>query len=219
MEGWKVVDIYNAKLSDILPPSIKDDKKIRALAAAITKEMQGISSDMKLVLMFSRIDELDSEVVDILAHQLHVDFYDSTLSLESRRELVKTAIGAHRYKGTPWAIEQVASIVFKNSSVREWFEYGGEPHHFRIETEQLIFEPGDLAKFRRLVEGVKRKSSWLDDIVFKIVASTIEVNVSAKKFRVDYFVCNTFYPDEIVVNAPSLPVFVAPGMPMFTATE
>ncbi|WGV57779.1 phage tail protein I [Brevibacillus brevis] len=214
-----MIDIYNISLLDILPDSLKNDKDMVAMAKAFTPELQSLSQETKLCMLLKMIDHLSSELVDHLAWEMLVDFYDQTLPLESRRELVKTAIGAHRYKGTPWAIEQVASIVFKNSSVREWFEYGGEPHHFRIETEQLVFAPGDLAKFRRLVEGVKRKSSWFDDIVFKIIASTIRVDISTKSFIVDYFVCNTFYPNEIVVNAPSLPVFVAPGMPMFTATE
>ncbi|MFA4137696.1 MULTISPECIES: putative phage tail protein [unclassified Brevibacillus] len=50
-------------------------------------------------------------------------------------------------------------------------------------------------------------------------APTIFIKLRNASFQVDYFVCNTFYPNEIVVNAPTLPVFVVPGMPMFTATE
>ncbi|WP_312117968.1 phage tail protein I [Brevibacillus reuszeri] len=217
-----MINLFDISLLDIMPDSLKQDPDMVAMAKAFTPEIQTLSQETLLCLLESQIEHVSSDLIDHLAYERHVDFYDAELPLEVRRLLVKNSLAWHRHKGTPWAVEQLVSTVFQNSVVREWFEYEGLPHHFRIETEQLEFRTGELAKFRRLIESVKRKSSWLDDIVFKIKAGTIRVGISVQNFSVDYLVCNTFYPNEdgeIVVSAPTTPVFVTPGMPMFTAID
>ncbi|TGV01264.1 phage tail protein I, partial [Mesorhizobium sp. M00.F.Ca.ET.186.01.1.1] len=129
-----MVDIYSVSLADILPENLKADPQVQALAEAITPELQVIAQAINECLLLPRLDELPEDIVDLLAWQYHVDFYDSSLPLEKKRELVKQANTTHRYKGTPWAIDKVVSTAFDEAVVSEWFEYGGEPGYFKVTT-------------------------------------------------------------------------------------
>ncbi|TEB13354.1 phage tail protein I [Pelotomaculum propionicicum] len=161
-------DIYTISLLDLLPQSLKGDPDVEALAKALDPELQAVSAAIIECVLLPRVDELPEEVVDYLAWQLHVDFYDPNYSLAVKRTLVKQSIPRHRKKGTPAAVEELATTVFGSARVIGWYEYGGDPYRFRVITgnEQVVL--GDrYAEFVNALESVKRKSAWLDDILFE----------------------------------------------------
>ncbi len=162
-----MADLYTVSLLDILPDNLKADPQVQALAEAITPELQAIARAIDECLFLPRLDELPEDVVDLLAWQYHVDFYDTSLSLEQKRRLVKESFQWHKRKGTPWAVEQVVSIVFPGAKVAEWFDYGGDPYHFRVETEQPLTESTDIDRLIRLINATKNLRSWLDNITIK----------------------------------------------------
>ena len=51
-------DIYSVNFADYLPETLKRDPKMKALAAAVTEQMLGVSGEIDNVLIYSRIDEL-----------------------------------------------------------------------------------------------------------------------------------------------------------------
>ncbi len=57
---------------------------------------------------------------------MHVDFYDSSLSLEVKKQMVKNSLKWHRIKGTSAAVSDVVKTVFGRSWIEEWFEYSGK---------------------------------------------------------------------------------------------
>jgi len=67
-------DITQIKLIDLVPPSIRDDQKVQAAAAAIDKELQAVTANISQTILIARIDELSEPVLDLLAWQFHVDF-------------------------------------------------------------------------------------------------------------------------------------------------
>ena len=67
---------------------------------------------------------LDSTLIDILAWQMHVDFYDHTQPLTTRRELVFNSIQWHHRKGTVALLQEVLDFFFPGgATIQEWFEY------------------------------------------------------------------------------------------------
>lgn len=80
-----MIDIYNVKLLDIIPPNLKHDPDIIAASKAIDNEFSMVVTKAKECIILPRIDELDSDIIDILAWEMHVDFYDPTLPLDTRR--------------------------------------------------------------------------------------------------------------------------------------
>lgn len=160
-------DLQSVSLLDILPPNLLADKKINAAARALDDELQKITAATRNALLLPRLDELSEEVIDLLAWQWHVDFYEPIgMDIETKRRLIKNSIAWHRIKGTPAAVEQVVSAVFDTSHVQEWFEYGGKPYHFKVITEDVTTDPNVLARMRRAINAAKNTRSWLETIEF-----------------------------------------------------
>ncbi len=159
--------LNDVQLKSIAPPSISHDENIQALCDTIDIKLREIIEATRLVLLLPRLDELPEEIVDELAWQYHVDFYNNRLPLDRKHTLVRQAIDDHRIKGTPAAVERVVTAAFQSGKVIEWFEYGGEPYHFKV---TLIKEPlTDIRTIDGLVDAiyqVKNTRSWLDGVSF-----------------------------------------------------
>ena len=160
--------IYDTDFSKFLPEALQHDPKMVALAKAATEEALKVSGGIDNVLIYSRIDELPEALVDILAYDLHVDWYDYSYPLEAKRDIVKNSVKVHKKMGTKYAIEKALGALFPESEVEEWFEYEGEPGHFHIVcdvTNQRI--SASLADIIRAVNMYKRLSAHLDDVTYQ----------------------------------------------------
>ena len=139
-------ELQSTSLLDILPENLLADAQIYAAARALDDELQKVTAATRDALILPRIDELSEEVVDLLAWQWSVDFYDELKSLEEKRNAVKQSIAMHRIKGTRRAVELALHMVYTSGEVSEWFEYGGRPYYFRvrfIEPENIRTEDVD----------------------------------------------------------------------------
>ena len=162
-----IKDIESVSLLDILPSSILTDPQIAAAAKALDTELQAVTNATVETLHLPRLDELPESVVDLLAWQWHVDFYEPIgMDIDTKRRLVKESIAWHRMKGTPAAIEAVASAAFDKTTVKEWYEYGGKPYYFKIVTEDVTTDKDILNRLRRAIDSVKNVRSWLEEIEF-----------------------------------------------------
>lgn len=160
-------DLQSVSLIDILPPNLLADEQINAAAQALDDELQKVTAAIRETLILPRIDELPEAVVDLLAWQLHVDFYDELKSLAEKRNAVKQSIAMHRIKGTRMAVELALHMVYESGEVREWFEYGGRPYYFRvrfIRPETIRTE--DVDRVIRIIYAVKNTRSRLESIGF-----------------------------------------------------
>ena len=122
-------------LKDIIPSSISGDKNIQAILRAIDPELQEVSQNIREAFIVSRINELPENVIDLLAWQWHVDFYEPELPIETKRELVLDSIRWHRKKGTKAAIKSALEKLNFVPTIKEWFEpelEGTEPHSFSV---------------------------------------------------------------------------------------
>lgn len=154
-------------LQEIAPPSINRDKNVQAICAAIDAEMRKLARQTELVLLLPRLDELPEELVDELAWQYHVDFYDYSADLTKKRNLVRQAIAWHKRKGTPAAVEEVCTAAFKTAKVFENWEYGGEPYHFQVRLiEEGIPNQVVIDSLIRVINETKNTRSWLDGLSF-----------------------------------------------------
>ncbi|WP_170932735.1 phage tail protein I [Desulfosporosinus sp. FKB] len=159
-----MIDIYSVSVLDLLPPNLKQDPDMIAASKAVDSEFTLVVNEVQDCIILPRIDELESDLVDLLAWELHVDFYDAELPVETRRALVKNSVQAHRLKGTPAAVEMVASTVFGRCSLDEWFNYGGNPYFFRVNVEasQQGASQSNLTKLESLINEYKNTRSWLE---------------------------------------------------------
>lgn len=159
-------DIYQIDFTQTFPTALQHDPKMIALAKSLAAELLTVSGHMEDVLIYSRFDQLPEELVDILAYDMHVDWYSYEDPLDVKRQTVKNSVKVHKRMGTKYAIETAIQAFFPGGTVQEWFDYGGEPHHFQI-TIPLPggITPEILEDLKRRVWHVKRLSSWLDTII------------------------------------------------------
>ncbi len=158
-------DIYNTKLLDLIPPNLRSDPDIIAASQAVDREFTALVNSIKNVLTFANVDGATSDVVDNLASELRVAFYDSTLDLTTRRELVKNALLYNMIKGTPAVIENLATTLFGDAQVEEWFDYGGQPYHFRVLTVNSAVTNELADQFNDAVNAVKNLRSVLEAVI------------------------------------------------------
>lgn len=151
-------------MRDLLPPNFKHDPDAIAASAAVAPDYHRLYALAGQAVVLANIGNLAEEWLDLLAADMHVDYYDITLPIEKKQELVRQSIPMHRKKGTPWAVEELIRIVFGEGHVEEWFEYGGEPYYFRVYSTNKLATPEDARKFRVALESVKNLRSALEGI-------------------------------------------------------
>ena len=125
-------DIYSIDFTRSLPPVLKDDPKMIALARTIAEQLQVTARQIEKNIIYARIDELDEQTLDVLAYDLHVDWYDYSYPIEVKRQTIKDSVKVHRKLGTKYAVETALGAVYPGTKVQEWFEYGGKPYTFRV---------------------------------------------------------------------------------------
>lgn len=213
-----MIELEKIYLKDIMPSNLLNDNNVKEAASAIDKELQVTAEEIKYCLLLSRLSELNNETVDALAWQFHVDFYDDSLPIDIKRNLVRKSIDWHRRKGTPYAVQEVVSAILKGAQIQENWEYGGEAYHFKV---SLITGPmANSDTITRLVKAInqtKNTRSWLDGVEFTrcadlniVLRATVmlhkEINVGIKEFQVPDMTsvlnmrCANFIYKEVIVD-------------------
>lgn len=152
----------------ILPPVLKKDDGFAALGKIIAEQLAKNRELTDKALIYPAIDKLDEPVLDALAYDLNVPWYDYEGGLESKRSTIRECLQIHQYKGTKYAVRAALEGVYENVRVREWFEYGGEPYHFKV---TIYDSGGDAEKRGRVLAKIKyykNLRSVLDETEFII---------------------------------------------------
>lgn len=159
--------IYETNLPKILPSSISNDIEVQNVATAIEGNLNLASRLIPLASIYARIDKLSEDVLDILAWQFHMDVYDDSANVETKRQFIKTAIQYHKYKGTVWALKEAVRNTAAQCEVLEWFEYKGKPYHFKLSTYDVIDSLEDWESLIQAAKDAKNVRSWLDGIQYR----------------------------------------------------
>ena len=166
--------IYDTDFSKIFPNVLQKDESMMAIAEVATEKLLEISNSIDKVLIYANIDKLPGEILDILAYDMHVDWYDETYPVEAKREVIKSSVTVHKKMGTKYAVEKALRAVHPASCIEEWFEYGGNPYCFRIICDTT--ESKVQANYEEIVNTVniyKRLSAHLDSVTYQAHATML----------------------------------------------
>lgn len=147
-----------------LPSVLQNDPNMQALAASIACELEQLAKNVRLAQLYTRIDELDETMLDALAGDFKVDWWRPEATLEEKRSALKASWYVHKHLGTKSAIETAVADYLGSGKVEEWFEYGGQPHHFRVASENNTAIITNYDAFMAVLEVVQRRSSVLEHI-------------------------------------------------------
>ena len=151
-----------------LPDALRNDESMAALAESIAGVLADRPGEIRNLLIYSRIDQLPEDLLDILAHDFKVDWWDGDYSLEEKRRTLKDSWRVHRMLGTKAAVETAISAIYPDTQVSEWWEYGGKPYHFKLLID-ATYEDVDPVRHQRVIDRVafyKNLRSVLDEVEY-----------------------------------------------------
>ncbi len=147
------------------PPVLTRDRSITALGRVMASAMVRLMGETDLTRIYANIGALPEALLDILAYDFKIDWWDPNYPVETKRALFQDGWRVHRLLGTPEAVNLVIRAVFGEGRMTDWYEYGGEPYHFRVEANNTGVAGDDwIGYFMRLLATVKRLTSCLDGI-------------------------------------------------------
>lgn len=170
MSGGGGMTLQTLDFARLLPQFMRDDPAIKGMAAAINSIIPGLSRSVKRLSTWDIIDELTETELDELAWELNILWYDKAAPIATKRQLVKDSDRVYRHLGTKWAVENVIRAYFGDGKIEEWFEYGGQPGHFRVVSSNPSLNAEKITEFMALLGSVKRHSSHLDVITINLAA-------------------------------------------------
>jgi len=150
----------------LLIPKLHEDKKLSAVEELFKEIFTNLLNKAPLTQIYTRIDALPEEALDLLAWQFHIEGYELAQTTEEKRNLIKSAIELHRYKGTKYAIKKVLEALNLQGRIWEWFEYGGQPYRFKIDiySNNKFISPQTETKLLELIHRYKNERSHLEKV-------------------------------------------------------
>ena len=174
--------LKNIEFIKLLPQFMREDGAVKGLAAAVDKIVPAVSERLETASTWDCIDKLNETELDALAWELNIFWYDYGADIAIKRELVKNSDMVHKTLGTKWAVENVIKTYFGSGYVEEWFEYGGEPGHFRVRSSNPSVSQTAVDAFTSLLNKVKRASAKLDGIFIDSSGSlTLSAGVAVRE--------------------------------------
>ncbi len=154
-------------LMQTLPSVLANDSGMKPLGETASMALADMWRNVNLPTIFSRIDELPESLLDILAKDLKVDWYNYDSSIETKRSVIKNNFYVHKHLGTVGAVRRALAGLFTDSRLFEPWEYGGQPYHFRIVVNGPWSEERQTWALQA-IEKSKNVRSWLDNITFHL---------------------------------------------------
>lgn len=159
-----MIKLSSSRFTDIMPENLAEQPEIQALAYAVGRQLEKLLAYADGARTYAAIYAVPEKVLDLLAVELRTPYYDENFSLPTKRALIQETILFYTQMGTPAATEKIVSSIFGRGYIKEWFEYNGEPHHFRVIVENMEAVEKLLGEFLNVLRAVKRLSSWLDSV-------------------------------------------------------
>jgi phage tail P2-like protein len=166
----------DVKLAEILPANLNRDPQVESMAKAVQPQLDEINEAIPLLEIYKLIDDpLDVLRMLALENQLYKDEWDLATTIEEKRELVKQSFNLNMRRGTRWAVERVLQLVTGVTGVEEWFEYGGQPYHFRVtlDINEGAISTEQILQASRLVRRYKPLRSPLEAFEVQTKAETV----------------------------------------------
>ena len=151
-------DIGSTYLS--LPPNLQDIAS-ECFGYALDRQMQRFHKMANQLTVWSNLDQVDPKYYDYIALCIKAPYYKSSYPADMKLQLIKSAIEMHRYAGTQRAVDKLLELIFEKAFFEPWYEYGGEPYHFRPKVYDVLTEDA-IEEFVDIVKKVKAARSIMD---------------------------------------------------------
>lgn len=164
----------------LFPEVLARDAGAAALGDGTARLLAELAGELDVLGLYNRVGELPEGLLDILARDLKVDWYDGDYTLEEKRATVKGSFSVHRQMGTKAGVETALRAIYPDAEAVPWWEYGGEPYHFRLRIDSTA-EGLDQTRHERVMERLEYYKSLrdtLDEIEYRDAGAVAEAFVA-----------------------------------------
>ena len=186
-----MIELHEVGLVEGLPPDVAKEPWVQILDAVFRERRKKELEAAERLKIYTDIDRADEAVLDILAVQFRVDWYDTSYPIETKRRIIKTALEVRRYCGTEWAVQKALSSIYPNVKISEWYDYGGRPGYWRMNVDitddgVIYYTPEEIEK---RLGYARRCTAHLEHIIYIVepherspayIAAALNVSAAAR---------------------------------------
>lgn len=161
-----MINYADGEIKDILPHWLKERADVQAISYAIKQQTDLLQQYSALTYGYAFVDGAPEDILDLMAAELNIWYYDRTYDIEVKRSLIKNAFQVALKNGTTWAVERVLESIYGSiGTIKEWYDYDGTPNHFRIDLDATgVTQLDKISTLVALMDKVKRKTARLDSV-------------------------------------------------------
>lgn len=169
-----IKSLKDARIMDGLPRILSQEDWVRALSYAIGAVHEKTIQYADASQIYTKLDTASETILDALAANWKIDWYDTDYPEERKRRIVKTAMNVRKTMGTAYATRMQADMVYPGTQLEEWFDYGGKPGYFRLYIDITNSSPGDPIEanepkeMERRLTAAKRWSAHLESLSYMV---------------------------------------------------
>ena len=165
-----IKSLLDARIADGVPQVVAAQDWVRAMADALGIIHRTTLDFADKSQIYTALDDVPEVILDTLAVNWKIDWYDTEYSTEQKRRIIKSALTVRRLMGTVRAVKLQVEAIYPGTTLQEWFEYGGTPGCFRLDvnlTDESIIPPVVMqspAEIEKKIVTAKRWSAHLEGV-------------------------------------------------------
>ena len=187
-----MTSLRDSQIADILPDILKYRPDVQAVSYAIRMQIARIYDLSQRCRMLAGIDVIGEDVLDLLAIELQSIYYDTSLPIDKKRDIIRSTLRWHWYGGTKASVEDYIRTIFGGGDVTEWYEYGGSPYTFKINAEDTG-SPMSIGRVIETIFKIKRPDTTFETYIGE--PTTIRIRTQEEGWLISYDPAGTL-PDE-----------------------
>lgn len=170
-----MINLYESELKQIYPNDLKKDLKAQAFGFAFDNQIKKIIECCSKLVIWSDLKNIDVSLLDYMANELRTQYYDGDLDESIKRQLVSNTLLWYKKAGTVRAVEELITTVMGSGEVKDWHQYDGQPHHYKVRTPNITITEDDIRWFNDMIQRIKRKTAVLDAIEITLESSIDDI--------------------------------------------
>ena len=190
--------LKDSQIAQILPEYLSERPEVKSLSYAISQAVKRCLGFSDKTGVYSDLDNAPEEVLDLLAVEMGTQYYNTSLPIERKRDLIKNTLIWYANAGSKNAVLELANSIYGgNSGLEEWFEYNGDPGMFRLyvdisDSAENPTSDHDVQDIVNRMAKSKRLSAHLEDLSY-MIKHTIEIRKKIESWIYSTPECGTIY--------------------------
>ena len=158
-----MIKLQDGELLDLLPSQLKNDTDMICLSYALKNAMTDLMERSLGSMTQNFVELLPEQILDVLAVELRTPYYDQSMEIGKKQQLIRTTMSWYMKAGTAQAMKDLISIVFGGGEAVEWFEMpegSARPGEFDVTLGTLPTD-GTMEIFVWVINAAKNMRSHL----------------------------------------------------------